>query len=452
MQPIPLSATARQLHELKLRESIIVPPSEHSYMPPPGFRLVPENEGRLADRLARIENAICKPASACDSAATVVSYDQYLDNSTLNAIMPQGGEYFGMKQIKERVHVGNDENGKPIYKWATGFSRQDVLLSAGRILLEHGLLTAAPPPTSDTPLFREYALDWFENIRVPLVKKGRVDEGRGILTNYVLPFFGDKRIGDIRRRDIAAYFAQSSIQRLARSTADNHGELLGMIFRFALDDDLIEQNPVTDYKQYLPKRKTTREALSAEDTADIIAHMHLLQDEDRLLLSIFLFTGARRGEALGLMAKDIDLQTHMLTIEREVLFDNNRPIIDTPKTQTSVRKIPIMDGFPFDLVEQMQPNDFILGGSEPWTETTYRRAMERIGRRINLHGATAHVFRHTYATLAIASGIDVKTVQGLLGHSTASTTLNIYSHVSKDKILQSGTQLNKIYSYSVSAS
>ena len=416
--------------------------------------MINEGEATISDRLSRIENAMFNPTSACGSGENVVSFSvSNLESSTSNAIMSQEGEYFDMsKQLKERVYIGDDNNGKPVYRWATGYTRQEVLLSAGRLLLEHGLLTAALPPTTDTPLFRDYAFDWFEHIRVPMVKKGRVDEGRGILTNYVLPFFGNKRIGDIRRRDIAAYFAQPSIQRLARSTADNHGELLGMIFRFALDDDLIDQNPTTDYKQYLPKRKKTREALSAEDTADIISRLHLLQDEDRLLLSIFLFTGARRGEALGLMAKDVDLQTHMLSIEREILFDNNRPIIDTPKTQTSLRKIPIMDGFPFDLVRKMQPDDFLLGGSEPWTETTYRRAMERIGRTIDLHGATAHIFRHTYATLAIASGIDVKTVQGLLGHSTASTTLNIYSHVSKDKILQSGTQLNKIYDYSVSAS
>ena len=93
----------------------------------------------------------------------------------------------------------------------------------------------------------------------------------------------------------------------------------------------------------------------------------------------------------------------------------------------------------------MAEDAFILGVDSPWSGSKYKRAWERIKKTVDLHGATAHIFRHTYATMAIGSGEDIKTVQGILGHSTASTTMNIYAHIQQKQIAEAGRRLNGMY-------
>ena len=75
---------------------------------------------------------------------------------------------------------------------------------------------------------------------------------------------------------------------------------------------------------------------------------------------------------------------------------------------------------------------------------TYKRGWERICRTINMHGATAHVLRHTYITMA-AAHVDIKTLQTIAGHADISTTMNRYAHGREDKIIEAGGLLRNMY-------
>ena len=186
--------------------------------------------------------------------------------------------------------------------------------------------------------------------------------------------------------------------------------------------------------------------MPVEYVREIIAELPTLSNEDRLLLSLYIFAGIRRGEALAIQRKDIDTENKTITISKGLSFIDNRPVINPmPKTKAGIRTIPLLDGFPFELLEGMAEDAFILGGDSPWSESKYKRAWERIKKTVDLHGATAHIFRHTYATMAIGSGEDIKTVQGILGHSTASTTMNIYAHIQQKQIAEAGRRLNGMY-------
>lgn len=74
------------------------------------------------------------------------------------------------------------------------------------------------------------------------------------------------------------------------------------------------------------------------------------------------------------------------------------------------------------------------------TEQAYQRTWERISRTINLHGATAHVFRHTFATIA-APYLDIKTLQTIMGHADIETTLDRYTHAQEERIRAAGELL-----------
>ena len=93
-----------------------------------------------------------------------------------------------------------------------------------------------------------------------------------------------------------------------------------------------------------------------------------------------------------------------------------------------------------------QLNEFIVGdGLRPVTERTFIRTWQRIGKTINLHDATPHVFRHTYLTIAASSGLDIKTLQAIAGHADIQMTMNCYVHKREEKIIEANDLISGSY-------
>ena len=135
-------------------------------------------------------------------------------------------------------------------------------------------------------------------------------------------------------------------------------------------------------------------------------------------MALLLFTGMRRGEVLGLKWKDVNFEKNTIHVVRNVVFPRgiNDPVVGTPKTDSGTRYVPIAPELRAYL-EPQDAEDFIIGGRKPLTLCALRRMMERIGRKIDLHGASAHIFRHSYATMLNDAGVPIKTIQGIIGHA-----------------------------------
>ena len=101
------------------------------------------------------------------------------------------------KQIKERVQVGTDPNGKPIYKWATGSTRQEVLIRAAKLLCEGGGISFENTQTADKHLFKDYAQYWFDVFKRPTVRPLTAQTYLQQLEKYLYPAFGDRFVEDI---------------------------------------------------------------------------------------------------------------------------------------------------------------------------------------------------------------------------------------------------------------
>ena len=74
----------------------------------------------------------------------------------------------------------------------------------------------------------------------------------------------------------------------------------------------------------------------------------------------------------------------------------------------------------------------------------FRRLYKSIGSKINLYGATPHVFRHSYITTLAKADVDLKTIQRISGHANISTTLNIYTHTREEEIQEAGAKIGKL--------
>ena len=158
-----------------------------------------------------------------------------------------------------------------------------------------------------------------------------------------------------------------------------------------------------------------------------------------------MLTGMRRGEALGLQWSDIDWAKGLIHVRRNVTFAGNQPHIGTPKTEKGTRQIPIV-GMLREYLEPVGSGErFIIGGDEPITEMTLKRTFQRIAKTIDLHGATPHVFRHSFLTYAQTVVTDIKTLQAIAGHADIQTTMNRYVHQQSDRIVETGKRVTDLF-------
>ena len=90
-----------------------------------------------------------------------------------------------------------------------------------------------------------------------------------------------------------------------------------------------------------------------------------------------------------------------------------------------------------------QISGYVIGGEHPLTLSAFRAMNKRIKENIDLHGATAHVLRHSYLTYAVGETTDFKTVQGISGHADVGTLINRYAHPQDDKVKELFEKIHK---------
>jgi integrase len=183
-------------------------------------------------------------------------------------------------------------------------------------------------------------------------------------------------------------------------------------------------------------------AWSAQQLASFLTHLK----DDRLFAfwRLLSMTGCRRGEALGLRWEDLDVEAATITIRRALVPLGAEVILSEPKTNRGRRTI-ALDPVTLEILKAhaaRQADE--QSASNAWSETGYiftsgegqpldphrtSKAFERHLRAAALPRIPLHGLRHTYATLALSSGVNPRIVSGRLGHSTVALTLDIYSHV-----------------------
>lgn len=149
-----------------------------------------------------------------------------------------------------------------------------------------------------------------------------------------------------------------------------------------------------------------------------------------------LYTGLRIGELLALEWSDFDFKKATVSVSKSC-HDGKRPdgiparVIDTPKTETSRRLIPL----PQQLISLLRVwkkktgDGFIVSDKRgPSLVRSYQRAFERLLKRLRVERKGFHALRHTFATRAIECGMDVKTLSEILGHKNPTITLTRYAH------------------------
>ena len=241
--------------------------------------------------------------------------------------------------------------------------------------------------------------------------------------------FGKKDISSIRPKDIQDWLNKLS-KEYAHKTISNHKSIVSQIFDYAsISMDIDVDNPCIRVRVPQGKGKTTRNALTRKE----LKAVQSTEVDEFQLGYLILYTGCRLGEALALQMKDIDFKKNIIHITKSVGFKGNQPVIQPPKTNTSIRTVPLLPQLKDRLKElKISPDEYIVSGEKPLTKMILQRRWDSFCKRKGID-IDRHQIRHQYATMLYEAGIDPKSAQALLGHAQIATTMDIYTHVSESK-------------------
>lgn len=360
-----------------------------------------------------------------------------LDNGRSGVAISEEGET-DVARDRRKVIIAWNDDGTPVYKDVQGASQDEVNIKIVKAFIESGRIwELMPKPEQQSNqenrkiIFSDYAEKWLARKRK--LKPNSLAKYRKLLTEYINPCVGKLLISEIGVDEIQAMLDKYSY--LSEKTLRDTKGVVSQILKYAVSDGLITKNPCLSYDLDIPSdKKTERDALPIDQYREILANLSKLNINDQRFMGLLMYTGMRRGEALGLRWEDIDETNGVLHIRRNVTHpQQNQPVVTTPKTKAGKREIPIDDNL-MHLLKPMQEQGYIIGGDQPITLTSFRNMWKRINKQVNMYGATAHVLRHSYLTYAVGETTDYKTVQGLSGHADLGTLINRYAHPQQKKI------------------
>ena len=258
------------------------------------------------------------------------------------------------------------------------------------------------------------------------------------VAKYLYPSFAGKNITKIKNYN---NFIEELSDTLSPKTVRDIVTKLKEIINFYEEEHNTKLNIK---KMSLPKmNKKEIQILSNKEKQKLEKYCIQQNDLKSLGILICLNTGLRVGEVCALRWENVDFETRRIhvekTIERIYSKEENKTIviIDTPKSITSVRTIPINSKL-YNILKQIRgkskKTDFVLTcSSEHYVEPrNYQYHFKEILKRNKVKKYKFHTLRHTFATNCIEAGMDIKSLSEILGHADVSITLNIYVH-SSDK-------------------
>lgn len=336
-------------------------------------------------------------------------------------------------RYRAKVTVGRAD-GKSIVKYVSGRTKKE--LEAAKEAVKQEYITGRSTP--ENAVFGAYAVQWYEIYKKPNIGASAQSSYKTTLNLHILPVLGNKRLTAISTMDL---------QELINSKADtcatiieNVFHILESVFKQAYSEGIIQRD-ITVGLIKPSKEKSSRRALTE---AEEEAAKKLMQEENGLLVALLYYTGMRLGEALGLQWECIDFKKKVIHVRQQVNL--RKGTITPPKTKESIRDIPLPDelaemlvrGFPQAFVFPAPDGTYYRNSS---SNRLWRSLMERMaelgsGIETREDGAsilTPHYFRHNYASILYNAGVDVLSAQKFLGHANVKVTLEIYSHLSKEK-------------------
>lgn len=342
-----------------------------------------------------------------------------------------------------RIVIGYDENDLPKTK--------NVLAKTKGECIEK-LKALKSTITPDTPIklkadmpFGEWLDHWYETYCKPNARPATQRTYEGYIRLYLHPRLGSIPLNKVTTSDIqqmctwmmteARVDQKNGEGGLSDSQVINCYSLCDRVLEKAVAEKLIVCNPAKGCK-LPPNRPNEMKVLSREDMQKV-----LIQAKEENYYELFLLefaTGLRLGELMALQWDDVDLVTGELRINKQVNLVGSKLVISEPKTKAAVRTLILPPSVRKVLAEyKTKVNSRWLFPSPkkddlPIIPSAVSRRLHTLLEHAGCEQVRFHDLRHTFATNALAHGMDIKTLSTILGHVSSATTLNTYSHVTDE--------------------
>lgn len=253
-------------------------------------------------------------------------------------------------------------------------------------------------------IFSDYFINWFNLYKAPTLSSSSIKRVKQILDKYLLPEFGKLYVKNINTSLLQKFL--SGLQNKPRQQKYCY-TYLNAFFKYSLASGVILLNPCLNVV-IKPTASVKGVALTKLQQEQFLNYLDNNNVKLGNLFKLYLFTGMRRAEALNLTNNDIDRLNNIIYINGTKTINSKRIL---PTTKTIINLIP----------NTIKPFDY----KPDYVDKQFKLVCNALGfKDIKLHS-----LRHTFATRLFESGVDLKVIQSLLGHSSINITADTYTHV-----------------------
>ena len=358
-----------------------------------------------------------------------------------------------------RYTAGCDpETGKAIYKNVLGKTQAEAKAKLKQAIEEAKGLDAAKVGRYTIGQWMDV---WFEHYAKVKVRPSSHQTYRGYIDNHIKPNIGKIPLEKLTSLELQKFYkkllekgrvdrleSRNQAKGLSPKTVWNIHQIISSAMKLAQEQKLIASNPAEGCA--LPRMgHQEMKTLPVEQL-----HSFLREAKDSGVFELYyleLATGLRRGELLGLKWEDIDLERGDLRVRRQIARINVEVVEAPLKTKNAYRTLPLAEDTVSILLEQKKkvagsPWVFPSSTGGPISPDSVLHMLHRVLKRAGLPRIRFHDLRHTFATLALQNGVDVKTVSGMLGHFSAGFTLDTYAHVTTASQRQAAKTMGSVLS------
>lgn len=359
--------------------------------------------------------------------------------------------------FKFKAFLGRDEQGKQIVKCKTWKVENDFpskkLMKVAQLeadLWEENINSQTiceSPKINYSITFSDFSCNvWLKEQINDINQRDTTISQKRDLTKILNEYFKNQLLKDITCNKLNKYFEYLKYEHVSKknkpyspTTIRHFYRILNLIFKFAVERKYLLENPLNNIKP--PKiLKHKVDALSKDEVKIFFNEVEKLPLQKQVMYTLLLTTGIRRGELFGLQWNDFDFKNNTMNIERNATYTKTSGVnVGLPKTNMSIRTIPLTDKMikllkQYYIEESKLKNicgkEFLFHSAnsfyKPKDPTKLTKQLKSFIKKINLPDMSPHDLRHTCGSLLVQGGTDIKSVQDILGHSDASTTLNFY--------------------------
>lgn len=333
-----------------------------------------------------------------------------------------------------RIVAGHKKDGSPIYKYVSGRTQKEAYEKLRELITEYRNVEL----TEDSQITVEVWLQkWMDEYMLFSIREQTWKSYESVIRLYIIPNLGNKKVASLTTSVVQKFYNKLLSEGKSGSLVRDAHLILHQAMDVAVKENIIAKNPTSGAKtpkvEYKPKNILNETQL--EMFMDAIK-------QDELWYDFFyteITTGLRRGELCGLKWCDFNETTGQLNVVRTVNTHNGGGLkTGETKTQKGTRTI-YLPPSTVKLLSERKPkvsSEWIFpnfyDNSKPINPATAYSRLKTILKKAGLPSIRFHDLRHTFATHALSSGVDARTLSGILGHTNASFTLDTYTHVTND--------------------